>query len=130
MIVLRLRRVGVIDRLAFRHDMHGVRRLHEEEGRLAGRVAPHLAGMRRVIAPDAIDAADRESVGGARDRYLGALRFGDDGGHGFPWWVARLLYSGGRGCAIPPLARADFRREEERGGASHEHPCRAAPGAA
>ncbi len=84
MIVLGLRRIGVLDGLALRHELQGVGRLHEEERRFAGRIAAHLARMRRVVAPDAIDAADREGVGRARDRDGGTLRFGDDGGHGFP----------------------------------------------
>src|SRR3546814_9741098 len=39
---------------------YGVRRLGEEEGRLAIRIMAHFAGVRRIVAADAEDAADRE----------------------------------------------------------------------
>src|SRR3546814_7322971 len=39
---------------------YGVRRLGEEEGRLAVRIMAHFAGVRRIVAADAEDAADRE----------------------------------------------------------------------
>jgi len=42
---------------------NGVRGLHEEKGRLAVRVVPHLARVLRVVAAHAINAADEELPG-------------------------------------------------------------------
>src|SRR5438045_3219375 len=49
-----LRADGIGDRRAALHD--GIRRLHEEERRLAIRVVAHLARMLGVIAADAVNA--------------------------------------------------------------------------
>ena len=69
-----------------RHDgtagEDGVGGLHEIEGRLAVRVVPHLAGMGGVIAPDAIDAANREHIGRSGDRQRRDGRTGNGIAHG------------------------------------------------
>ena len=66
LVVQVLRRLRVGQGGTVHHDR--VRRLHEEERVLARRVAAHLAGMRRVVAPDAVDAAHREHLVAALDR--------------------------------------------------------------
>ena len=72
----------MVRRLSAGHRLQGVRRFHEEEGRLAGRVGAHFPRMGRIVAADAIDAADREEVVGAGNGKGGDRRRGNDVGHG------------------------------------------------
>jgi hypothetical protein len=53
------------------HDLDRIRRLLEEERRLAGRVGAHLARVGRVVAADAVDAAHRKRQFAADDRHRG-----------------------------------------------------------
>ena len=66
--------------------LNGVARFLEEEWRLAAGVRTHLAGVRRIVATDAIDAADRKDIRRAdnRDesRFDGENGFGAGLGHG------------------------------------------------
>src|ERR1700712_425634 len=48
--------------LTRRHQLDRIRGLLEEERRFACRVRAHLARVRRVVAPDAINAAHRKHV--------------------------------------------------------------------
>ena len=59
-------------------DQDGLGRLHEEERRLALRIAAHLAGMFGIVAADAVDAPHRESRLAAGDRHGGLGPGGDD----------------------------------------------------
>ena len=66
-VVLRQRRIGMISDLARRDVLDRVRRLLEEERRLACRIAAHLARMCGVVAADAVDAPHREALVTADD---------------------------------------------------------------
>src|SRR6185437_3614321 len=70
---------GIRDLAGIGYD--GVGRLHEEERVLAVRIVAHLARMRRVVAADAIDAANGEGLA-ALDGHRGDGRDGDRIGHG------------------------------------------------
>src|SRR5215471_14012613 len=52
----------------------GIRRLEEEEWRVALRILPHLAGMCGIVATYAEDATDRKPRGFICDRYRGRWR--------------------------------------------------------
>jgi hypothetical protein len=58
-------------------DQHGVGRLGEEEGHLAGRIAAHLADMLGIVPADAEDAPHGEAAA-AGDGDGGDGRRGDD----------------------------------------------------
>ena len=58
----------MIDHLVRRDELDGIGRLLEKKRRFARRVRAHFARMRRVIAADAIDPADREDLARARYR--------------------------------------------------------------
>src|SRR5579883_934098 len=60
-LVMQVRGPGRIGHIAAIGN-DGVRRLREEKGRLAIGIHPHLAGMRRIIAGDAIDTVDRKAL--------------------------------------------------------------------
>ena len=58
----------MIDGLARGHDLDGVGGLLEKERRLAVGIGAHLARVRGVIAPDAVDSPHREYLGRSGDR--------------------------------------------------------------
>ena len=47
----------------------GIRRFHEEEGRLHGRIASHFPRVLGVVPPDAENPADREDAVAPGHRY-------------------------------------------------------------
>src|SRR5690349_18896117 len=66
-LMMQIRSAGrILHVAAFGHDR--VRGLQEEKRRLLVRILPHLARVRRVIAPDAIDTVDRKARLVAHDR--------------------------------------------------------------
>ncbi|MGY3356542.1 hypothetical protein ACVWZK_003205 [Bradyrhizobium sp. GM0.4] len=67
-IVLGQRRIGMIGDFAHGDVLDRVGGLLEEERRLAVRVRAALDRVRRVVAPDAVDAADLEHLSFADDR--------------------------------------------------------------
>src|SRR5690606_7076458 len=90
---------------------HGVAGLGEEERRLPVRIAPHLAGVCRIIASDTEDAPDREALFASGDREGGKLP-GLDGvtGHETLLWhevaaAATGITRCGRGPPSPLLYR-------------------------
>jgi hypothetical protein len=58
----------MIDRHAGRRELDRIRRLLEEERRLAVRVRSHLTRVRRIVAADAIDPPHRKLLVTAGDR--------------------------------------------------------------
>src|SRR5258705_10221560 len=72
-----------------RHDR--VRRLHEEERRLAIRVEAHLACVLRIVAANAVNAPNREYFVAAVDRNDGLHRCRNSMTHGYnpQTWAAR-----------------------------------------
>jgi len=67
-VVLGQGRVGMIGGRARGDELDRVARLLEEERRLAVRVRPHLARVRRVVEADAVDSPHREHLARADDR--------------------------------------------------------------
>ncbi|NBO76594.1 MAG: class I SAM-dependent methyltransferase [Betaproteobacteria bacterium] len=74
-VVFGQRGIGVVADGAGGHVLNGIGWLLEEERRLTRGVRAHFAGVRRVVASDAVDAAHRVLQ-------VGACHGNGDGGHG------------------------------------------------
>jgi hypothetical protein len=71
-LVVHVRRLARIGEVAVGHDVVGV--LLEEEGRLLGRVVPHLDRMLGIVAADAVDAVHGKQLVAALHRQGGNRR--------------------------------------------------------